>query len=134
MRGNFVEPDDCIAATRDGSLIYHLAGGRGEKLYPDAFMNSVVTTQNLIEACLRHKCLKRFVNVSSFAVYTNTGKEQGSLLDEACTVEAHPELRGDAYCFAKVNQEKILIDYGKRIGITYVTVRTRGDYGQGNLA
>ena len=134
MRGNLLSPDDCQAATRDVSLIYHLAAGRGEKSYPDAFMNSVVTTQNLIEACLQHKCLKRFVNVSSFAVYTNTGKEQGSLLDEACPVEAHPVLRGDAYCFAKVNQEKILIDYGKKFGIPYVTVRPGVVYGPGNLA
>src|SRR5260370_33732959 len=72
MRGNLLSPEDCLAATKDVSLIYHLAAGRGEKSYPDAFMNSVVTTRNLMEACLQHKCLKRIVNVSSFAVYTNT--------------------------------------------------------------
>ena len=31
-------------------MIYHLAAGIGEKSYPDAFMNSVVTTRNLLDA------------------------------------------------------------------------------------
>ena len=37
-------------------VIFHLAAGTGEQLFPDAFMNSVVTTRNLLDASLRH-CL-----------------------------------------------------------------------------
>jgi nucleoside-diphosphate-sugar epimerase len=87
-----------------------------------------------MEACLQHKCLKRIVNVSSFAVYTNTCKKQARVLDETCPVESRPELRGDAYCFAKVNQEAIAAYYGNRFEVPCVTVRPGVVYGPGNLA
>lgn len=134
VRGNLLSPADCVAATKDAAVIFHLAAGRGEKSYPDAFMNSAVTTRNLLEATLHHKCLKRFINISSFAVYTNSDKEQWRVLDEKCPVEAHPELRGEAYCFAKVKQDEILEEYGKKFGIPYVIVRPGHVYGPGNLA
>lgn len=55
-------------------MIFHLAAGRGEGSSPDAFMNSAVTTRNLLEASMRHESFRRFVNVSSFTVYTNMKK------------------------------------------------------------
>src|SRR5262245_1411812 len=102
VQGNLLSAEDCRAAAEEVAVIYHLAAGRGEKSFPDAFMNSVVTTRNLLEAARHHQCLKRFVNISSFATYTNQDKPQGRLLDETCPIEQRPELRGDAYCFAKV--------------------------------
>src|SRR5437764_3646921 len=59
MTGNLLSREDCVAATKDVALIFHLAAGRGEKSFPDAFMNSVVTTRNLLEASMQHQCLKR---------------------------------------------------------------------------
>ncbi|HYK87982.1 MAG TPA: NAD(P)-dependent oxidoreductase [Acidobacteriota bacterium] len=132
MRGNLLSRDDCTAASASAAVIYHLAAGRGEKSIPDAFLNSVVTTRNLMEASLRHHCLRRFVNVSSFTVYTNTQKRKGRLLDETCPVEQHPEERGDAYSFAKAKQEEIVIEYGRRCGLPYVIVRPGYVYGPGN--
>ena len=131
LRGNLLSPEDCDAATKDVSVVYHLAAGRGEKLYADAFMNSVVTTRNLLEATLRHGCLKRFVNVSSFSVYSNRQRTPGGLLDETCPVELRPELRGDAYTFAKVKQDEILMEYGFKSGVPYVIVRPGYVYGPG---
>ena len=134
FRGNLLSREDCIAATRDVSLVIHLAAGRGEKFYPDAFMNSVVTTRNLLDACVVHSRVKRFVNISSFAVYTNTNKRPRNMLNETCPIEERPELRGEAYCFAKVKQDEIVMDYGKRFGIPYVIVRPGHVYGPGNEA
>src|SRR5271166_1712975 len=94
LQGNLLSKGDCAAATKDVKLIFHLAAGTGEKSFPNAFMNSVVTTRNLLEVSLRHKRLQRFVLVSSFAVYTN--RQKSRLLDESCSIEEHPELRGDA--------------------------------------
>jgi len=68
VTGNLLSRDDCQAATKDARVIFHLAAGTGEKSFPDAFMNSVVTTRNLLESCLRRQSLRRFVNISSFAV------------------------------------------------------------------
>src|SRR2546427_5193762 len=132
IKGNLLSREDCTTATKDVAVIFHLAAGRGEKSFPDAFMNSVVTTRNLLEASLRHHCLRRFVSISSFAVYTNTQKPRGRLLDESCPVEKRPEVRGDAYCFAKVKQDEIVTEYGKRFGIPYVIVRPGYVYGPGN--
>jgi nucleoside-diphosphate-sugar epimerase len=134
VKGNLLSREDCAAATKDVAVIFHLAAGRGEKSFPDAFVNSVVATRNLLEASVPHKCLRRFVNVSSFAVYANTQKPRWRLLDETCPVEKHPELRGDAYCFAKVKQDEIVTEYGKSFGIPCVIVRPGHVYGPGNEA
>jgi nucleoside-diphosphate-sugar epimerase len=69
-------------------------------------MNSVVTTRNLLDGCRRSPRLRRFVNVSSFAVYSNTNKPRRRLLGESCPVQDHPEQRADAYCYAKVKQDE----------------------------
>src|SRR5271168_3816569 len=82
VRGNLISREDCAAATKDAAVIFHLAAGRGEKSFPDAFMNSVVTTRNLLEASLIHQRLQRFVNISSFAVYSNRGNPRSRVLDE----------------------------------------------------
>ena len=132
FKSNLLSPEDCAAATKDVAVIFHLAAARGEKSFPDAFMNSVVTTRNLLEATRLNRCLRRFVNVSSFVVYTNMQKPAGRLLDESCPIEMHPAQRGDAYCFAKVRQEEIVSEYGKRFGIPHVIVRPGYVYGPGN--
>ena len=130
IRGNLLSREDCLRATRDVAVIYHLAAGTGTTSFPDAFMNCVVTTRNLLEATLQQRCLRRFVNVSSFTVYSNRNKP-GKALDETCPVEEHPELRGDAYCYAKVKQDEIVIEYGKEHGIPHVILRPGVVYGPG---
>jgi len=132
LRGNLLSREDCRRAVQDVAVIYHLAAGRGEKSFPDAFMNSVVTTRNLLEACRRSPCLKRLVSISSFSVYSNHGKQRGRLLDESCPVELHPERRGDAYSFAKLKQDELVIEYGERFDLPYVIVRPGFVYGPGN--
>lgn len=133
MRGNLLSVSDCIAATKDVAIVIHLAAGRGEKSFPDAFLNSVVTTRNLLEASLAHDCLRRFVNISSFAVYDNMARAS-STLDETCPLEEPAHRRGDAYCFAKVKQDRLVADYGKRFSIPYVIVRPGYVYGPGRKA
>jgi nucleoside-diphosphate-sugar epimerase len=129
LKGNLLSRADCEAACEGVAVIYHLAAGTGEKSFPDAFMNSAVTTRNLLEASLRYACVQRFVLVSSFSVYTN--RQRSRCLDESCPVENHPELRGDAYCFAKVKQEQLVAEYGENFGIPYVLVRPGSVYGGG---
>ena len=123
FRGNLLSREDCDDAARDSAVIFHLAAGTGEKSFPEAFRNSVVTTRNLLEASLQRGCLRRFVNVSSFSVYSNRNKPQGRLLEETCPVETDPKLLSDAYSFAKVKQDEIIIEYGRRFGVPHVIVR-----------
>jgi nucleoside-diphosphate-sugar epimerase len=133
LRGNLLSRSDCLAAAKDVAVIYHLAAGRGEKSFPDAYMNSVVTTRNLLDACVRYGCLKRFVNIGSFACYSNKDQAWGTLLDERSPVETHPELRGDAYCFAKAKQDEIVREYAKKYKIPFVILKPGHVYGPGNL-
>jgi nucleoside-diphosphate-sugar epimerase len=129
IKGNLLSRQDCEAACKEAVLILHLAAGTGEKSFPDAFMNSVVTTRNLLDASLQHGRLRRFVLVSSFSVYTNCGKPHGRLLEESCPVEEHGELRWEAYCFAKSQQEKLVAEYHKNFKVPYVVVRPGSVYG-----
>lgn len=134
FQGNLLSRGDCERATSGASVIFHLAAGRGEKSYPDAFMNSVVTTRNLIEASLATGHLKRLVNISSFSVYSNRNKKVSHLLDESCPIDQRPERRGEAYVFAKVKQDEIVTEYGMRSGLPFVIVRPGHVFGPGNEA
>ncbi len=132
ITGNLLSREDCAAATQDVAVIFHLAAGRGEKSFPDAFMNSVVATRNLLQASVQHGSLRRFVNVSSFSVYSNRQKAQRRVLDESCEIEPQPELCGDAYSFAKTKQDEIVTEYCSRLGVPYVIVRPGYVIGPGN--
>ena len=131
IKGSLLSAEDCIRATKDVSIIYHLAAGTGEKSFPEAFLHSVVSTRNLLDASLQHAQLRRFVLVSSFTVYTNCGKTRQHVLDESSEVEQQPHLRGEAYCFAKVKQEELVKEYSDRKGIPYVSMRPGAVYGPG---
>src|ERR1041385_3717385 len=123
IRGNLLSRDDCAAATHDVRVIYHLAASTGEKSFPDAFMNSALATRNVIEAFLEFGKPMRFVCVSSFAVYSNTGLKHGALLDETCPLEQKPQERFDAYAFGKLKEEQTVQKYGVERSLPYVILR-----------
>jgi nucleoside-diphosphate-sugar epimerase len=131
MIGNLLSPEDCARAAAGAAVIYHLAAGRAD-MFAEAFMNSVVTTRNLLQATVAHGCLKRFVNVSSFSVYSNRNKRQRRLLDESCPVEIEPAQRWDPYMYGKTKQDEIVMELGDKLGIPYVIVRPGYVYGAGH--
>jgi nucleoside-diphosphate-sugar epimerase len=133
IQGNLLSREDCVGAMKNVAVVFHLATGRDGKSYPDAFMNAVVTTRNLLEASLLDRHLQRFVSVSSLAVYSNV-KHRGRILDEGCPVENQAELRGDAYSYAKVKQDQLVEEYGDQFGIPYVIVRPGYVLGPGKAA
>jgi nucleoside-diphosphate-sugar epimerase len=132
IRGNLLSRDDCDAAASGAAVIFHLAAARGEKSFPDAYLNSVVTTRNLLDSTCRHACLRRFVNVSSFSVYAGTRRPRLRPMDESYPIETRPRERGDAYSFAKVAQDELVAEYGERRGLPFVIVRPGFVYGPGN--
>ena len=93
-----------------------------------------MTTRNLLEGSLVHKHLRRFVNISSFAVYDNMLRRSSNVLDETCPLEEPPHRRGEAYCFAKVKQDRVVFDYAKKFNVPYVIVRPGYVYGPGKQA
>jgi nucleoside-diphosphate-sugar epimerase len=65
-------------------------------------------------------------------VYTNQQKPQGRLLDESCPIEPQPGLCKDAYSFAKIKQDEIVIECCRNFRIPYVIVRPGYVIGPGN--
>src|SRR6476661_3414275 len=130
ITGDLLSRDDCKQATAGVSIIYHLAAGM-EKSFAGAFMNSALVTRNLMDAFLERGEPKRFVNVSSFAVYSNLSLKRGALLDETCPLEDAPQERCDAYGFGKLKQEELVREYGSKRGVPYVIVRPGAVFGPG---
>jgi len=133
FRGNLLSSEDCRVAVKNVTEVIHLAAGRGEKSVPDAFINSVVTTKNLLESCGAQNCIRRFVHISSFTVYSNA-EPSAIVLNETCQMEMSPKLRGDAYSFAKVKQEQLVASLAAEKKIPTVILRPGVVYGPGNLA
>jgi nucleoside-diphosphate-sugar epimerase len=133
VAGDLLSRDDCRRATEGVSVVYHLAAGM-EKSFAGAFMNSALATRNLMDAFLEHGHVRRFVNVSSFAVYSNLKMARGALLDESCALEDDPQERYDAYCFGKLKQEELVREYGAKCGLPYVILRPGAVFGPGKPA
>jgi nucleoside-diphosphate-sugar epimerase len=130
MEGNLKSAADCAKVVVDARIVLHLAAGV-EKSFPGSFLNTVVTTRNLLDAVIRERHLLRFVNVSSFSVYTNVSLRRRGLLDETCALETEHVARNEPYSFAKIKQEEIVRQYAKQHALPYVVVRPGAVYGPG---
>ena len=130
VTGNLLSESDCRKAVEGVSVIYHLAAGM-EKSFAGAFMNSALATRHLMDAFLQFGEPKRFVNISSFAVYSNLGLRRGALLDENCPLEDAPQKRFDAYGFGKLKQEELVKEYGEKHKLPYVILRPGYVFGPG---
>jgi nucleoside-diphosphate-sugar epimerase len=128
--GDLLSRNDCRKAANGVSVIYHLAAGF-DKSFAGAFMNSALATRNLMDVFLENGRPKRFVNVSSFAVYSNLKMKRGALLDETCPLEQAPQERYDAYGFGKLKQEEIVKEYGERYQMPFVILRPGVVFGPG---
>jgi nucleoside-diphosphate-sugar epimerase len=102
-----------------------------DKSFAGAFMNSALATRNLMDAFLKYGWPKRFVNVSSFAVYSNLALKWGAVIDENCPLENAPQDRYDAYAFGKLKQEELVRQYGARHNLPYVILRPGTVFGPG---
>jgi nucleoside-diphosphate-sugar epimerase len=131
--GNLLSREDCAQATQGVRVIFHLAAGTGEKSFAGAYLNSVVTTRNLLEAARMHQGVVKIVTISSFAVYSNNGPS-GDILSESSPVAEHPDKTGDAYVFAKLRQDEFVAAYCNDAHIPYVIVRPGYVYGPGKTA
>lgn len=128
--GNLLSREACSTAIRGVAVVYHLAAGV-EKTFPGCFLNSAVTTRNLLDAVLAAKTVRRFVNVSSLAVYSNAKIGRGGVIDETCDIDTNLVERYDAYAYGKAKQDEIVRDYGRMHALPYVIVRPGITFGPG---
>lgn len=130
VQGNLLSKKDCERIAEGVAVVYHLAAGV-EKSFPGCFLNSVVATRNLLDALIRRKTLKRFVNVSSIAVYSNEKIPRGGLLDESCEIDTRLPERHEAYTYGKAKQDEIVLEYSRQHQLPYVIVRPSVVFGPG---
>jgi nucleoside-diphosphate-sugar epimerase len=130
IEGNLLHREDCEKAAKDATVIFHLAAGK-DKSFPSCVLNSVVATRNLLDAVVRFKTLRRFVNISGFDVYSNWNLRRGALLDETCTLDSKIIERADAPGYAKLKQDELVLDYAQKYSIPYVILRPCTVYGPG---
>lgn len=133
ISGNLLSRQDCARAVKDAKVVFHLVTGRG-KSFPGCFQNSVVTTRNLLDAVVAEGSMKRLVNVSSFSVHSNMNLRRGAVLDESCEIENNLEERYDAYVYAKLKQDELVVEYRKKHNLSCVTVRPSIVFGPGKKA
>jgi nucleoside-diphosphate-sugar epimerase len=84
-----------------------------------------------MDAALRESSLKRFVNTSSIAVYTNEKIPRGGVLDETCKVDTKFMERAEAYTYGKAKQDELVLEYGQKFHLPYVIVRPSVVFGPG---
>ena len=125
--GTLVSREDPVGAVRGVDTIYHLAAALGGAP-ADMFLNTVVTTKNLMEAVVAENPSVQVVHISSFSVYGVADLPVGATISEQTPLEKYPEKR-DPYAFVKWHQEKLLNYYQKQYGFPLTILRPGVIYG-----
>jgi nucleoside-diphosphate-sugar epimerase len=132
VEGSLASADAAARVLEGVQVVHHLAASlRGAAA--DMFLNTVVTSKNLLEAAARSKSPPRMVLVSSFSVYGVADLPRGAMVDEETPFEASPERR-DLYAQVKVRQERLFRDYHAQHHVPLVVVRPGVIYGPGGSA
>jgi nucleoside-diphosphate-sugar epimerase len=126
--GNLKSREHAARAVDGAQLVFHLAAGlKGDAA--DLFLDSVVTSRNLLEAIADRKPM-RIVLVSSFGVYGVAELGRGAKVDEQTALESHPEWRDD-YSHTKLRQEQLFVEHQRQSGFELVILRPGVIYGPG---
>jgi nucleoside-diphosphate-sugar epimerase len=133
INGDLSDMEDCRRAAHNVALLIHCAAGmRGSRA--DMFVDSVVSSRNLVAAIAEQQTIKRIVHISSVAVYETSGLKKGALVTEEMPLESHHVERNDPYCYAKVKQEQLFWKYAKEHNLPLVVLRPGVIFGPGGAA
>lgn len=131
FQGNLTSAKDAADSVKGVRVVYHLAAAMAGSA-ADMFLNTVVTSKNLLEAVKKRKTIK-VVLVSSFGVYGVSDLPARARVDEDTPIETRPEAR-DVYSYSKWRQEKLFHDYQREYGFPLVVLRPGVIYGRGGAA
>jgi len=82
---------------------------------------------------IKGQTLRRFVNISSIAVYSNEKLPRGGLLDESCEIDTKLIERYEPYTYGKAKQDAIVLEYAQKHNLPYVIVRPSVVFGPGKV-
>jgi nucleoside-diphosphate-sugar epimerase len=112
-------------------VVIHAAAGK-KGAAADMYLNSVVTTRNLFEAC-RDARVRRVVLVSSFSVYDSSRLAAGAVFDESVPLE-FPGVAKGPYGYAKAAQERVARSLAAQYGIELTVARPGVIFGPEDLS
>jgi 2-alkyl-3-oxoalkanoate reductase len=103
----------------DGAdMVYHL-GAATSGSWDEYRLSTIEATERIMRQALEAR-VRRFLHVSSLAVYHTFSLKDGDSVDENSPLEPHPERVGP-HCHSKVEAEKIALEYlGKGLPVTIV--------------
>jgi len=122
FEGNLNDPDDCYGALRDVSVVVNCAAGMRGGL-ANMYIDSVVSSRNLLDASTRRTHVRRIVHISSFAVYETAPIKRGDRLTETASLESHHNERNEPYSYTKVKQEEQFWKYAGKYDQPLVVLR-----------
>lgn len=127
-RVRLAEADDCRRALTPGATLYHVAAGLTGS--PSTlFLNTVIPTRALIDAAL-DVGVRRFVQISSLAVYGTAGLRRFAAVPEETPLDPLPHRR-DPYTYSKIVQEQAAWDAYRERGLPVVVIRPGVIFGPG---
>jgi nucleoside-diphosphate-sugar epimerase len=130
VRGDLRERGSWVDEIGPVDAVAHLAAATSGDLGTQ-FQGTVLATENLLLA-LDLGVLRRFVHVSSLAVYDYGALATGARLDEAALLERVPERR-DPYTITKLFQERMVREALRSTRIELVVLRPGAVFGAGRL-
>jgi predicted dehydrogenase/nucleoside-diphosphate-sugar epimerase len=118
--GDLGDPEAVDRAIQGARTVIHIgAATKGSWIAQRA--STVVGTQNVVAACLRHG-VQQLVYISSLSVVDWAGAREDQPIEERSPLEPHPEARG-AYTQAKLQAELLVADAVAHKGLPAVILR-----------
>ncbi len=125
--GNLGDPAFVERAVKGAATVVHCAAVvKGTEA--DHLAGTIVGTQNIVDASLKHK-VGQIVYISSMSVVDNLGLD-GRVVNETAPTEPRPGDRGH-YTRAKLEAERIVVDAVARSGLPAVILRPGAIIGGG---
>lgn len=125
--GNLGDPAAVDRAVAGAEIVIH-CGAAMKGGWPEHKGGTVVGTQNVIDACKKHK-VKQLVHISSMSVIDWAGSAGNGPVSEAAALEPRPDERG-AYTRAKLEAEQLVVAAAAQ-GLPVVILRPGQIFGGG---
>src|SRR5215470_3791677 len=125
--GNLGDPDAVDRAVKGAEVVIH-CGAAMKGGWPEHKGATVVGTQNVIDACKKHR-VRQLVHISSMSVIDWAGSAGNGPVSEAANLEPRPDERG-AYTRAKLEAEQ-LVATAAAAGLPAVILRPGQIFGGG---
>ncbi|NIM19921.1 MAG: NAD-dependent epimerase/dehydratase family protein [Candidatus Latescibacteria bacterium] len=132
LTGNLLSSGDVSEAMKDVNIVFHLASMLRASS-SSMFLNNVVGSRNLMEAAIQFKSIKKFILISSIAIYRTHDLPNGATVNEDIPIDDCPEKR-DVYTHSKLMQEELFWKNFNRFEFDFAVARPSVIYGPGGTA